>query len=166
MKYCLVPIGFVERGLPRYKSRTKIRSKYEYIAVIRIYDEFLDGLIGLEEYSHLIIVFFMDKVEETRLLVKPWGDPKYPNVGIFSTRFPPRPNPIGLSVVELIKVGRKKIYVRGLDAWTNTPIVDIKPYDYHDMVKGVRVPQWFIDAWNKNYVEKRYYELVPWLGPT
>jgi len=63
------------------------------------------------------------------------GIEKFPVVGIFATRFPSRPNPIGVAVVELISVEKSLIKVKGLDAWTGTPVLDIKPYDYFDIVK-------------------------------
>ena len=88
----LKPIGVVEEGLEGCGEGKAARSRYEQVSIIRIFDEFVDGLEGLEEYSHVIVVYWMHKVAEVRLRVRPWGIERFPTVGIFATRFPPRPN--------------------------------------------------------------------------
>ncbi|MCG2895007.1 MAG: SAM-dependent methyltransferase, partial [Vulcanisaeta sp.] len=75
------------------------------------------------------------------------------------------PNPIGLSVLELVKLEPPRLWLRGLDAWTGTPILDIKPYDYYDIVKRPRVPREFEEEWLRSYSEKSYEKHAPWLGP-
>ncbi len=67
-----------------------------------------------------------------------------PLLGIFATRTPHRPNPIGLTLVELLRVEDNVVTVRGLDAFNGTPVLDIKPFDYWDMVEDVRVPEWWM----------------------
>ena len=162
---CFEAIGFVERGLPRPWEGPKVESRYLTESVIRLYDEYSPGLEGLEGYSHVIVVWWMHEVREARLRLRPWGEEGYPEVGIFATRFPPRPNPIGVSVVELRAVEPPRLRVRGLDAWTGSPVLDIKPYDYYDIVRNPRVPWWFEEKWRKWYTEKRYAETAPWMGP-
>jgi tRNA (Thr-GGU) A37 N-methylase len=93
------------------------------------------------------------------------GIENYPLVGIFATRFPNRPNPIGVTVVEIVSVEKPLIRVKGLDAWTGTPVLDIKPYDYYDIVKNPKVPWWFIDNWNQLKRKWRYEIIASWLGP-
>ncbi len=162
---CLNPIGVVEEGLERPKERKAGRSRYDVISTIRVFDEFADGLEGLNEYSHIIVVYWMHEEKEVKLKVRPWGVEKYPEVGIFATRFPPRPNPIGVTVVELISLEKPRIKVRGLDAWTGTPVLDLKPYDYYDIVRNPRVPGWFMERWREFKSKWDYDRLVPWLGP-
>lgn len=166
MKICFEPIGIIEEGLPRKTYGERVRqTRYTLKSRIRIYDSFIDGLEGLEGYSHIYIIYYMHQEERTELVVKPWGEEDQPDVGIFATRFPPRPNKIGLTVVELIAVEKPYVIVKGLDAWTGTPVLDIKPYDFYDIVKNPRVPNWFLDRWRKWFKEKGYDEIVPWLGP-
>ncbi|MFZ8782963.1 MAG: TrmO family methyltransferase domain-containing protein [Desulfurococcaceae archaeon] len=88
-----------------------------------------------------------------------------PEVGVFATRSPNRPNPIGITVVELLFIEKPIIRVRGLDAWTGTPVLDIKPYDYYDVVKNPRVPWWFKERWSEWKQKWRYEIIAPWLGP-
>ena len=164
-EYTLKPIGYVEVGLPRpgEPERDRYATRYDFIGVVRVYDEYVDGLMGLEEYSHVILIYVFHEQREVRLRVRLKGTDK--EVGIFATRYPLRPNPIGLSVLELVKVEPPRLWLRGLDAWTGTPVLDIKPYDYYDVVKRPRVPREFEEEWLRSYVEKGYAEKVPWMGP-
>jgi len=162
---CFKPIGIVVEGLERPSDRGVGRSRFEAVSTIRVFDEFASGLDGLEDYSHIIVVYWMHEAGEVRLRVKPWGVEEYPEVGVFATRSPNRPNPIGITVVELLSIEKPIIKVRGLDAWTGTPVLDIKPYDYYDVVKNPRVPWWFKEKWSE-WREKWKYEIIaPWLGP-
>ena len=159
------PIGIVEVGFPRpgEPDRERYRSRYEFVGVVKVFDEFVNGLLGLDEYSHVILIYVFHEVKETSLRVRLRGFDK--EVGIFATRYPPRPNPIGLSVLELVKLEPPRLWLRGLDAWTGTPILDIKPYDYYDIVKRPRVPREFEEEWLRSYSEKGYNKYAPWLGP-
>lgn len=162
---CFKPIGIVVEGLEKPGERGADRSRFEVISTIRIFDEFANGLDGLEEHSHIIVIYYMHEVREVKLRVKPWGVEKYPEVGVFATRSPIRPNPIGITVVELVSIEKPVVKVRGLDAWTGTPVLDIKPYDYYDVVKNPRVPWWFKEKWDEWRQKWKYEEKVPWLGP-
>jgi tRNA (Thr-GGU) A37 N-methylase len=106
----------------------------------------------------------MHKANRTALKVSPFHQRESP-VGIFASRFPARVNPIGMSIVEIISVDGCFMNVRGFDAWTGTAILDIKPYDYYDIVKSPRVPSWFNKFWDERKVAKRYRKTAPWLGP-
>jgi tRNA-Thr(GGU) m(6)t(6)A37 methyltransferase TsaA len=159
------PIGIVEVGFPRpgEPDRERYRSRYEFVGVVRVFDEFVDGLLGLDEYSHVILIYVFHEVKETSLRVRLRGFDK--EVGIFATRYPIRPNPIGLSILELVRMEPPRLWLRGLDAWTGTPVLDIKPYDYYDVVKRPRVPREFEEEWLRSYSEKSYDKYAPWLGP-
>jgi len=119
-------VGVVEEGIAEEGERQK--GRYETVSRIRVFEEFADGLSGIREYSHVIVIWHMDREDEVRLKVKPRGSIDMPEVGIFATRFPPRPNHVGASVVELVSVSGSSLSVRGLDAWPGSPVLDIKPY--------------------------------------
>ncbi len=156
-------IGTVEVGLSENKKETN--SRYETVSRIRIFEQYSEGLTGLDEYSHVVILWWMHRAaDHTVLKVNPFHQREH-SVGIFASRFPARVNPIGMSVVELVAVDGCCINVRGFDAWIGTPILDIKPYDYYDMVKSPKVPNWFRRFWDEHSVMRRYPQIVPWLGP-
>jgi tRNA-Thr(GGU) m(6)t(6)A37 methyltransferase TsaA len=104
------------------------------------------ALDGIDSYSHLIVLFYMQQVpeqEKERTHVHPRGDPRYPLQGVLATRSPRRPNPIGMAVVPLIKRRRNILRVKGLDALDGTPVLDLKPYlPDHDSVPDARLPEW------------------------
>ena len=152
------PIGYVVEGLPREGPRV---SRYSLVSTIRILDEYVEGLRGLDEYSHIVVLWVMHEAGPPRMVVKPFRQDA-PEVGIFATRFPPRPNPIGLSVVELVSVEPPIIRVRGLDAWSGSPVIDLKPYDFLDVVRRPRVPRWFEEKYREGAARGEYPD---WLGP-
>lgn len=117
------------------------------VSTIRIFDEFRDGLEGLDAYSHIIVLywFHLRDIEEERSVLKvvPRRHLGAPEVGVFTSRSPSRPNPIGLCVVELVKLQGNVLSVKGLDAFEGTPIIDIKPYNPRaDAVPDAVVPPW------------------------
>ncbi|HOO53579.1 MAG TPA: tRNA (N6-threonylcarbamoyladenosine(37)-N6)-methyltransferase TrmO [Methanothrix sp.] len=89
-------------------------------------EEFLPGLSDVEGCTHLIHLHLLDRADRTMLKAFPPYDGK--EHGVFATRSPNRPNPIGVGVVELLGVSGGKLKVRGLDAMEGTPLIDIKPY--------------------------------------
>lgn len=93
---------------------------------IEILPEFAEGLKDLEGFSHLILIYHFHRVRETKLSVTPFMDTK--KRGIFATRAPMRPNPIGLSIVKLLAVEGNKLDIENVDILDNTPLLDIKPY--------------------------------------
>ncbi|MCI2415687.1 MAG: tRNA (N6-threonylcarbamoyladenosine(37)-N6)-methyltransferase TrmO [Candidatus Aramenus sp.] len=124
------PIGYVRRG--------KGASRKEIVDLV-VLEEYAEGLKGIEEFSHLIVLYFMHLAKEDKLARELDGV----EVGVFATRSPNRPNPIGLSVVELLSVEGNVLKVRGINAFDGTPILDIKPYDEWDSVQNPRVPEWY-----------------------
>lgn len=124
-----------------------VESGDEEEAKVRIFSEFCDGLKGLQEFSHIIISYWFhsrDNEEDRRTLqVIPRRHALDVKVGVFACRSPSRPNPIGLCVVELTKVEKCVLTVKGLDAFVGSPIVDIKPYlPRADSIPNARVPEW------------------------
>ncbi|MEM2990833.1 MAG: tRNA (N6-threonylcarbamoyladenosine(37)-N6)-methyltransferase TrmO [Halobacteria archaeon] len=118
---------------------------------VKIYEKFCRGIKGIESFSHLIVLywFHLRDSDEHRstLLVTPRKHKGAPEMGVFGTRSPSRPNPIGLCVVELIKVQNCILRVKGLDAVQGTPVIDIKPYlPRADSVPSAKIPKWALQG--------------------
>jgi tRNA-Thr(GGU) m(6)t(6)A37 methyltransferase TsaA len=101
-------------------------AKHDVDGTIEVLPQFERGLTDIEGFSHLYVLWVFDRVEGFELLATPPTDTR-PH-GVFATRAPRRPNPIGLTVVELLKREGAVLYVRGLDMLEGTPVLDLKPY--------------------------------------
>jgi tRNA-Thr(GGU) m(6)t(6)A37 methyltransferase TsaA len=121
------PIGFVSSP---YKTTSEIPKglgvKHEADGVLRILPEFEGGLTDIEGFSHLFVLWEFDRSNGYELLGTPPIDNR-PH-GVFATRSPRRPNPIGLTTIELLRRDGVELHVRGVDMLDGTPILDIKPY--------------------------------------
>lgn len=114
---------------------------------VEIFPEFEEGLCDTEGFSHLILLFHLHKSWKSDLKVKPFMDEDYR--GVFSTRSPNRPNPIGLSIVELVKRKGNILYIKDLDIIDGTPLLDIKPYiPASDIRETEKI------GWLKNKIDK------------
>jgi tRNA-Thr(GGU) m(6)t(6)A37 methyltransferase TsaA len=145
----LSPIGFVRTEAVGDEVKDKSR-----ISQIILNDELVQALEGITGFSHLFVIFWMSQIpEDKRMILKvhPRGRMDLPLLGVFATRTNLRPNPIGLTLVELLEVEGNILTVRGLDAFDGTPIFDIKPFDTWDLTQSARVPDW----WTKLNEEKR-----------
>jgi len=121
------PIGFVSSSYRDTASIPKgLGAKHDAEGVLRILPELEPGLTDIEGFSHLIVLWEFDRSEGFQLLGTPPSDDR-PH-GVFATRSPRRPNPIGLTVVELLRREGPELHVRGVDMLDGTPILDIKPY--------------------------------------
>ncbi len=124
------------------------------VSEIRLNDKYVSGLRGLEEFSHVLILFYMHKYSfdpDADLVRRPQGRPGMPLTGIFAQRAKHRPNPIGVTAVELLKVKGDTLVVRGLDAIDGTPVIDVKPYfPVFDSRSGAVTPSW-VDKLMKGY---------------
>ena len=98
----------------------------EAVSQIEVFHEFEKGLQDIEGFSHIVVIYWFDRSQRYELLVKPPGEDSLH--GVFSTRSPRRPCPLGLTVVELVARERNVLKVKGLDAIDGTPLLDIKPY--------------------------------------
>jgi tRNA-Thr(GGU) m(6)t(6)A37 methyltransferase TsaA len=106
-----------------------------------------DALEGVKEFSHLIVLFVFHlspSGEDVPHKIHPQKRPDLPLVGVFATRSPVRPNPLGMAVVEIKGQMKNVLMVTGLDALDGTPIVDIKPYLTDDSMDRLRVPDWIL----------------------
>ena len=93
---------------------------------IEIFSEYAEGLRDLDGFSHIILLYHFHRVRESKLVVTPFLDSQ-PR-GVFSTRAPKRPNPIGLSVVKLLNIEKNILQIENVDILDGTPLLDIKPY--------------------------------------
>ena len=144
------PIGFV-------LSQAKEKTDHHWGSVraqIVLHDDLADGLQGLEDFSHVIIVYHLHEarfVKERHLIRHPQDRADMPKIGIFSQRAKDRPNSIGITTVKLISVNQNILHVQGLDAIEGTPVLDIKPYyPQYDLKEEARVPQW-VNRLMENY---------------
>jgi tRNA-Thr(GGU) m(6)t(6)A37 methyltransferase TsaA len=120
------------------------RRRRDVVSTIELLPRYADALLGIAAYSHLIVLFWMDRAEPaTSLTCHPRGNPELPLTGVLAARGRNHPNPLGLAVVELLEVRDTCLTVRRLDAYDGTPVIDIKPYDDYDRVEAPRVPAWF-----------------------
>lgn len=121
------------------------------VSVIDLLPQWAEGLDGIEEFSHVIVVFYLDRTRDgqsLRLKTHPMGRPELPEVGIFATRTPFRPNGIGVTTVKLLRRKSNTLTVEGLDAYDGTPVLDIKPYlPRGDLVSDATVARWTQQLW-------------------
>jgi tRNA (adenine37-N6)-methyltransferase len=112
--------------------------------IVEVFPQFAEGLRDLDGFSHVILLYHFHEARRCTLTVTPFLDAK-PH-GVFATRAPSRPNPIGLSVVKLRSIAHNELRVEQLDVLDGTPVLDIKPYvpDF-DQRSGTRIG-WFEQA--------------------
>jgi len=123
----LKPIGVIHtpfkepKGAPIQPKRSNGAT-----GTIKIYSEYVAGLKDLDGFSHITLIFYLHLSKGFKLEVVPFLD----NVmrGLFATRAPKRPNPLGLSTVELLKIENDILYIKNVDMVDGTPLLDIKPY--------------------------------------
>jgi tRNA-Thr(GGU) m(6)t(6)A37 methyltransferase TsaA len=114
---------------------------------IEIYPEYMEGLSGLSQFSHITVLFWFDQNDTPKkrktLKVHPRGDRSNPLTGVFATRSPARPNLIGMTVCELLSVADDIIRIDRIDALDDTPVIDIKPCIARlDLITRLRAPAW------------------------
>ena len=120
-------IGFIRTPYKETSAIPKgLGAKHDAEGVLEFLPEFEAGLKDVEGFSHLFVLWVFDRSEGFDLVGAPPVDDQ-PH-GVFATRSPRRPNPIGLTVVELLRRERGSLFVRGVDMLEGTPILDIKPY--------------------------------------
>ena len=123
----MIPIGTARTPFTETKQIPKgLDAKHEAEGVIEIRPELEPGLLDIEGFSHLYILWMFHRAEGFDLVGTPPSDDR-PH-GVFATRSPRRPNPIGLTVVQLLRRDGPRLHVRGVDMLDGTPILDIKPY--------------------------------------
>ena len=128
-------------------------------ATVEIFPEFQEALDGLDGFSHIFVLSYLHKlrpeqigplkVRPRRFLRAGLKPVEVPLVGVFSIESPTRPNPIGLSLVKLVRREGRMLHVEGLDVFNGTPVLDIKPYTETYMVE-----QYELAEWNRQLLEK------------
>ncbi|MDD4859944.1 MAG: tRNA (N6-threonylcarbamoyladenosine(37)-N6)-methyltransferase TrmO [Dehalococcoidales bacterium] len=138
--FIIAPIGFV-------RSETREAGKHDNEGVISeiIIDERLtEGLDNIDEFSHIIVLYWMHRAKQPfPIKVHPRRDPSIPLKGVFASRSPSRPNPVGKATVRLLERRGNLLRVQGLDAVDGTPVIDIKPYiPGYDSAADAKAPPW------------------------
>ena len=153
-KIFLNPIGYIDSRYAHYSDIPRPHSKKGWtddISRLVLYPEHHAKIEGLEGYSHMIILYWIHKARGWRM---PKDHGKPPRVRLFATRMPIRPNPIGLSVVEIVEFSPEsgRITVKGLDALNGSPLLDIKPYiPYFDSFPEATLPDWVKEHLRKHH---------------
>jgi tRNA-Thr(GGU) m(6)t(6)A37 methyltransferase TsaA len=125
--FTMRPIGYAHTPFTDTKQISKgIGAKHTREGTLEILPEFEEGLLDIEGFSHLFVIWAFDRSTDYELTGKPPTDDR-PH-GVFATRSPRRPNPIALTVVRLVARDGNRLTVRGVDMLDNSPILDIKPY--------------------------------------
>ena len=143
------PIGIIKMKA----SDTDVRETGGREGELEIYPEFTDGLEGIDGYSHLFVIVYFDRLRPEQigpLKVKPRGLlrrgfklEELPLLGVFALDSPTRPNPIGLTLVRLLRREGNRLFVQGLDFFDRTPILDIKGYRPNYRADDFTLPDWF-----------------------
>ena len=144
------PIGFVRRTSPDEDVRDK--TLFSEIVLVQDLARALDGIEG---WSHVYVIYWLNRVPrpEEPIVHFPSRSKASPPLGILATRAPIHPNPIGLTLVELIRREKNVLVVRGLDAYDGTPVLDIKPYPDWDQGQFIVVTDFRAPAWVKRIVK-------------
>ncbi|RZB29988.1 MAG: hypothetical protein SRB1_02268 [Desulfobacteraceae bacterium Eth-SRB1] len=144
----ILPIGFIETpfndsvGMPIQPSGAELVKGR--IIVDEAYEQ---GLTDVEGFSHLILLYYFHRSKGYDLMVKPFLDDQ--QRGLFSTRAPRRPNPIGISIVRLLSRSGRILTIQGIDVVSGTPLIDIKPYVPKFDIKDVTASGWLEKNQNK-----------------
>lgn len=143
------PVAYIRHGA----SDDVVKENWaELVGTVEVLEPYAEGLTAIDGFSHLILLFWMHRLREGRrgqLVIKPRGllrhgltPDELPTIGVFASDSPARPNPIGLTIVELLAREGRLLTVRGLDAFDGTPVLDIKPYSLDRSVLTARDAPW------------------------
>lgn len=125
--YEVQPIGWVESPLLDREAAPKQGDEGSPDASLVLHTDVATGMRDLEAGTEILVLTWLDRAHRDVLAVHPRGDPDNPELGVFSTRSPDRPNPIGLHRVRVMSIDGTRVDVQNLEALEGTPIVDIKP---------------------------------------
>ncbi len=142
------PIGIVHSSFKEPKTvPSQAAASKGSKGTLEIYPQYAEGLKDLKGVSHLILLYHFSLVKDCKLLVKPFLDDQLH--GVFATRSPARPNPIGISTVRLTKIENNTVHIQDVDIVHCTPLLDIKPYvPKFDDRKNAKIG-WFKDKIDK-----------------
>jgi tRNA-Thr(GGU) m(6)t(6)A37 methyltransferase TsaA len=143
------PIGYVRRPGVESPDPDAYYDPWAETA-LDVLPRWATALDGLEAYSHLVVIVWLDRTKRARTAgaFHPEGRENLPEVGLFATRSPRRPNPIGVSAPRLLRRDGSTLWVSGIDFWSGTPILDIKGYTPRDDLRPkATVPPWLEALW-------------------
>ncbi|MBD3407144.1 MAG: tRNA (N6-threonylcarbamoyladenosine(37)-N6)-methyltransferase TrmO, partial [Candidatus Lokiarchaeota archaeon] len=147
------PIGILHTPFKSSKG-TPIQPVFsDELGTATVFDDFIGGLESLDGFSHIYLFYFCHRAKSYSLKVKPYLDDR--EHGVFSTRSPSRPNPIGFSLVEMISIDENIISFRGADMLDETPLLDIKPYVTRFDHQEEATTGWLEEALKKQGKEKQ-----------
>lgn len=126
MEFTFTPIGVIHSPYLDKKDTPIQPTRSRAAGQVEVFEEYAAGLEDLEGFSHMILLYVFHRSEGFSLKVQPFLDSRLH--GLFSTRYPCRPNPIGLSIVRLVNRRERWLDIEGVDVLDNTPLLDIKPY--------------------------------------
>ncbi len=126
MDFTFRQIGIIHSPFTEKKQTPIQPTRSQAIGTVEVFPEFADGLEGLDGFSHLILLYIFDRSEGYTLRIQPFLDDCFH--GVFATRYPYRPNPLGLSIVGLRACVGNRFEIEGVDVLDRTPLIDIKPY--------------------------------------
>jgi tRNA (adenine37-N6)-methyltransferase len=126
MEYIMRPIGVIHSPFTDKQNTPIQAARSQAVGRVEVFPEFAAGLQDLEGFSHIFLLYVFHRSQEYTLQVQPFLDNQLH--GLFSTRYPSRPNPIGLSVVRLLSRQDHILEIQGIDVLDGTPLLDIKPY--------------------------------------
>ena len=125
-KLLLTVIGRVSNDIRSLTEAPKGYDESDRTGYLDIFPEYREGLEGIEAGQTIMVLFWLHESSRDILKVHPRGNKENPKRGVFSTRSPVRPNPIGVSELEVLEIDETRLWVRGLDVVDTTPIIDIK----------------------------------------
>ena len=126
MEYTMRPIGIIRSPFQDKRSTPFQPSRSGETGQVEVFPEFVEGLLDLEAFSHIFLLYVFHRSSGYQLRIKPFLDNQIH--GLFATRYPYRPNPIGLSIVKLIGRNENILEIDGVDVLDGSPLLDIKPY--------------------------------------
>jgi tRNA-Thr(GGU) m(6)t(6)A37 methyltransferase TsaA len=146
----LRPVGVVRTDATDDEVR-EMRGELE--ATVEVFPEFQEAIDGLEGFSHIFVLSYLHKlrpdqigplkVRPRRLLKSGFKLEELPFVGVFAIDSPTRPNPIGLTLVKLLRIEETRLFVLGLDCFDGTPVLDVKPYRNDYRAEEYELPEWY-----------------------
>jgi tRNA (adenine37-N6)-methyltransferase len=148
MEFIMRPIGIIHSPFQERKQTPIQASRSQAQGQVEVYPEFAAGLEDIEGFSHIILLYVFHQSSGFELRIKPFLDDR--QHGLFATRYPWRPNQIGISVVKLIAHDENILQIEGVDVLDGTPLLDIKPYvSEFDLRSGTR------SGWVEGRMESR-----------
>ncbi|TXT61972.1 MAG: hypothetical protein BAJALOKI1v1_1060007 [Promethearchaeota archaeon] len=145
IKITIVPIGEVKTNLNKGESQALLENE-EQISKLIIFEKYVECLKHIKDFSHIMVFFWAHLVSKSERSIKkihPKGNPLNPEKGVFATHSQAGPNPNSLTIVKLLKRKKNILYVKNLDAFKNSPLLDIKSYvPFLNPKNDVVIPEW------------------------